>query len=369
MTILRTLNPFLYWAQNEQNVYLKVDLMNVQDPKINIETKSLEFECQGTGAHGNNRYSFHLDFYDKLNTDKTKFNILDKHVTFLLVKAECDWWPRLISQPQKPHWLKIDFDKWQSPEDMNDNEQVGDLLTDHAGILDRLQKEEIGYRKEDSRLVYLTCYNFIMYLGFLYVCVVLSMKVLKDGNDFFPKSFETVGSVMYILQAVQFLEVVHPILGIMKGGALMPLLQTVGRGFILFFMLGCEPRVQVEPVTFFLFFVWSAIEIIRYPYYISQLYKKDNKILTWLRYNAWIVFYPLGYCCEMIILYKNLILIDQSRKWSMELPNAFNFIFNFAFALRIYMLFIITPGIITLMAHMNKARRQKFSSKGKLKQK
>lgn len=63
------------------------------------------------------------------------------------MKHKNEWWPRLISQPQKPQWLKIDFDRWQSPDDMSENEQVGDIFKNHPDIFDRLQKEELGYTK------------------------------------------------------------------------------------------------------------------------------------------------------------------------------------------------------------------------------
>ena len=57
-----------------------------------------------------------------------------------------DWWPRLISQPQKPAWLKIDFDRWES-EDLNDDDDVRDVREDYPNSYDQLQREEFGYKK------------------------------------------------------------------------------------------------------------------------------------------------------------------------------------------------------------------------------
>ncbi|KAL3278146.1 hypothetical protein HHI36_013489 [Cryptolaemus montrouzieri] len=368
MTNISTLHPFVYWAQNEKQIYLKVDLINVQEPQIEIEAKYIQFSCSGTGAQGNNKYHFSLNFYDEVNTEECNYKILDKYVTFVIVKKKIDWWPRLISQPLKPQWLKIDFDRWQSPEDMNENEHVGDILKDHNDIFDRLQKEEMGYRKEDSRKVYLTFYNLIMYLGFLYICVVLVVKSMKEGANFFPKGFETVATPMLIMQGLQLLEIIHPLLGIMKGGALMPLLQISGRCFMLFILNSCDTRIQSHPVTYVLFLVWSGIEIIRYPYYLSQLYKLNNKMLEWLRYNAWIIFYPIGFFCELTVFFKNLPFLDETHKWSIEMPNSFNFIFNSSFMLRVHILFFAPPTMIMLLWHMYLARKQKFSA-NKLKRK
>lgn len=192
------------------------------------------------------------------------------------------------------------------------------------------------------------------------------MKFLKDGGDFFPRAYEHVGTAFYIMQAAQCIEVIHPILGIMKGGALMPFFQIAGRAFVLFLMIGKEPKVQSEPVLFVLFLAWSSIEIIRYPYYISQLYKKENKIITWLRYSAWIVLYPVGMISEAIINYKNLALIHETQKWSIAMPNPLNFTFSFEYFLRCYLFILTVPTSIVLILHMHRQRKQKLGG-GKLK--
>lgn len=102
-----------------------------------------------------------------------------------------------------------------------------------------------------------------MYIGFLYVVCVLCIKYAKDGSDFIPETYDAVGPALKFLQLLQFLEVMHPLFGYVKGGMLMPLLQIGGRFFILFLMLEFEPRIQKMPVTFFLFLAWAAVELIR----------------------------------------------------------------------------------------------------------
>lgn len=103
-----------------------------------------------------------------------------------------------------------------------------------------------------------------MYIGFIYIACVLCIKFAKDGANFFPTVYETVGPAMKFFQLLQFLEVMHPMFGYVKGGVFMPFLQVTGRIFILFLMVDQEPRIQKMPVVFYLFLAWSAIEIIRY---------------------------------------------------------------------------------------------------------
>lgn len=73
--------------------------------------------------------------------------MIDRQVDFVLKKRSKNWWPRLTGQPQKPPWLKIDFDKWVS-EDMDDVEEtMRDICQDYPDMYDKLHKQEFGYRK------------------------------------------------------------------------------------------------------------------------------------------------------------------------------------------------------------------------------
>lgn len=72
--------------------------------------------------------------------------VTDHKIDLILPKVEKGWWPRLTSQPIKPAWLKVDFDKWQSEDDLLD-EEVRDIREDYPGLYDNLQKQEMGYIK------------------------------------------------------------------------------------------------------------------------------------------------------------------------------------------------------------------------------
>lgn len=65
---------------------------------------------------------------------------------FVIKKESKGWWPRLIGRPQKPAWLKVDFDKWQSEDDIIE-EKHRDILTDYPDIYNKVLKEEYGYLK------------------------------------------------------------------------------------------------------------------------------------------------------------------------------------------------------------------------------
>lgn len=205
----------------------------------------------------------------------------DNKIDFTLAKAEKGWWLRLTSHPQKPAWLKIDFDRWQSEENLSDEDDTRDIRNDYPDLYEQLQKEEMGYKRgklcvvhfkllqiliqfsEDIKKVYLIFYNLFMFVGFFYICLVMSVRYLRDGIDSIPGTYDAVGGAMKFIQLLQFLEVMHSMFGYTKTFLLASFLQVGGRNLILFALIEAEPRLQPKPVVFYLFAVWSAIEIVR----------------------------------------------------------------------------------------------------------
>ena len=71
----KTLSPFVYWAQSNRDLTLRVDLKDVKDPDITIEEEEIEFSCVGVGSQGLQKYEFLLEFYlpvDKESAEQAK---------------------------------------------------------------------------------------------------------------------------------------------------------------------------------------------------------------------------------------------------------------------------------------------------------
>ncbi|KAK4883221.1 hypothetical protein RN001_006540 [Aquatica leii] len=364
------LSPFVYWAQSEDNLFIKVDLKDVKNPEVKLEERKLQVEAKGVGAHGINSYGFSLDFYSEINCDASVCKVLDSKIDFNIVKVEKSWWPRLTSKPQKPGWLKIDFDRWQSEDDANsEEERVRDVRDDYADLYEKLKKEEFGYTKEDLKKVYLIIYNLLMFVGFTYVVSVLGVRYLRDGADFYPEVYDVLGSTIRYLHILQFSEVILLLIGWKPGAFLPSILQIGGRLLIIYLLIEPEPRLQIDSCIFFLYLVWSAVEIIRYPYYIMQVCKIKVSFLTWLRYTVWIVLYPIGFTCEGTVLYKSIPFLDDSKRFSISMPNPYNITFSLVTVIRIYLLLFFIPTVYVLMSHMYKARAKKYGTKSWKKQK
>lgn len=204
-------------------------------------------------------------------------------------------------------------------------------------------------------------YNLYQFIAYFYIVLVLSITLSRDGfNEVSKITYKTVGAAMRSSQALQYLEFLHALVGYTKGSALFPFLQVTGRNFVLFAIIHAESRIHEMPVVFILFMVWSLVELIRYPYYIIALVKKDIPWLTWLRYSIWIVLYPLGVLCEGTILLRSLPFFEETKRFSIELPNKWNFTFDMVSFMKFYMGLVLLPGLYFVMKHMTKLREKKL---------
>lgn len=116
-------------------------------------------------------------------------------------------------------------------------------------------------------------------------------------------------------------------------------------------------------VHFLQYFNSYPFFLFRYPFYITQLYKKNIYILTWLRYTIWIPLYPLGILCESIVILRSIPYFEETQRFTISLPNEWNFAFDMPSLLRIYLLLLTFPATFFLMSHMYKLRTVKLRPK------
>ena len=208
--------------------------------------------------------------------------------------------------------------------------------------------------------LYLIIYNLVQFCGFSYIFFTLASLWLHDGNvyrNFYP----IVGPLFLIFQALQLLEILHTLLGLTRGSALFPFIQINGRLVVLYLLIEKMPHMHQKQSVFFLLLVYSIVECIRYPYYLSSLMKLNIKPLTVLRYTAWIPLYPAGIFLEAVVACQNLAKLDQTGKYSYPLPNALNWSFHMPSMLRFYLAVLIWPLGYTLMSHMYRQMKKTLS--------
>ncbi|KAK5583026.1 hypothetical protein RB653_004616 [Dictyostelium firmibasis] len=182
---------------------------------------------------------------------------------------------------------------------------------------------------------YLTIYNSIQTVGWYYVIFLMVWRSLNLG--FLPSlqtTYISLGSTVCFLQLLAFLEILHVLLGFTKSSLIPTLSQVFGRNHVLLVALAYTPEVQQHWGVWLMFFIWGVSELIRFPYYLYG--NNSPKLLTWLRYNAFIVLYPLGFGAENVLWYKMLPVILERRIHFIDMPNQFNFAYNYYYFLLVW---------------------------------
>lgn len=98
----------------------------MKEPKIDLKSQSLTFS--GFSVSLKRAYALTLEFYAEVDEAASKYNHTQKNIQFVLRKKELkeEFWPRLLKDSKKVHFLKTDFDKWVD-EDEQDEAPEEDL--------------------------------------------------------------------------------------------------------------------------------------------------------------------------------------------------------------------------------------------------
>jgi prostaglandin-E synthase len=118
------LNPELLWAQRENEVYLTINVPDVTNPKIDLTEQTLFFAGDSAGK----KYEVQLEFYESIDPEvfplafigqQSKKAVTPRQIVLILAKKEQgkSWWPRLLKNSKKPHFLKTDFARWKDEDE------------------------------------------------------------------------------------------------------------------------------------------------------------------------------------------------------------------------------------------------------------
>uniref|UniRef100_G3PY34 Very-long-chain (3R)-3-hydroxyacyl-CoA dehydratase n=1 Tax=Gasterosteus aculeatus TaxID=69293 RepID=G3PY34_GASAC len=345
---MQILTPHVYWAQRHAEIYLRVDLSDAKVRRVHIaDTHALThlaFTAQGHGAKGENEYEFSLEFFEAVRPEEynIKHKSTQRQVDIKIKKQEERWWDRLTLQGKKPLFLAPDFDRWL---DESDAEMELQAKRDYHGVI----FHSGGENKQDKFIPpassaylglkkgYLFMYNLVQFLGFSWIFVNMTVRLFILGQDSFYDTFHTTADMMYFCQMMAVLEVINPLLGLVKTGFFPAMIQVAGRNVILFVIFGSLEEMQNKPVVFFVFYLWSTIEIFRYPFYMLACISTEWKLLTWLRYSLWIPLYPLGVVAEAVAVIQSLPIFDETRLFSFPLPALLGHSLSFSYTLQLYL--------------------------------
>ncbi|KAJ5945661.1 hypothetical protein N7454_002500 [Penicillium verhagenii] len=138
---MSTAQPEVTWAQRSSadqadRNYLYVSIKAAEVPK---EEAKLELTATNVSFTGASRkgvtYKTSLDLFGEIDTENSKVNHTDREVELVLRKKELkeEFWPRLLKEAKKVHFLKTDFDKWVD-EDEQDEAPEDDYANNFGGM-------------------------------------------------------------------------------------------------------------------------------------------------------------------------------------------------------------------------------------------
>jgi len=213
-------------------------------------------------------------------------------------------------------------------------------------------------------VAYLLLYNVAMAAGWTSIGWAACRETLNKGD--LKYVFRATERSLFIFQTAALMEVIHPILGLVKTSVILTLFQVSSRIFLIWGVLSPVPKTQNSYGFIMLLFAWTITEIIRYSYYAFKQVSPKTDIggdgrdlspyfLTYLRYTLFIVLYPLGVTGEIMSIIRALPIVKDSDLYSWGLPNSWNISFNYY-----YILLTILPLYIVifpqLYSHMFRQR-------------
>jgi very-long-chain (3R)-3-hydroxyacyl-CoA dehydratase len=143
-----------------------------------------------------------------------------------------------------------------------------------------------------------------------------------------------------IFQSFQAIEILFSLFGLVGGSAVFSLMQIIGRLMIVFCFIDLEMQSNIY---WNIVLCWSLADIIRNLFYLCK-----NSFTGFLRYNCFILLYPIGVTGEVRAIENNL------RKNNYESN-------EYVIALRTLQVVIIC-GLFVLYTHLLKQRRKYYLS-------
>lgn len=132
------LPPPVAWAQRKNVIFLTICLEDCRNPVIKLEENKIFFK--GTGGTEKKDYEYTYELFKEIDTEKSRSFPRDRNIELILVKKEeGPYWPHLLKQKVKQHWLKIDFSRWKDEDDSEDegegqNQDLEEMMRQMGGL-------------------------------------------------------------------------------------------------------------------------------------------------------------------------------------------------------------------------------------------
>ncbi|CAJ2654345.1 very-long-chain (3R)-3-hydroxyacyl-CoA dehydratase 2 [Trifolium pratense] len=203
--------------------------------------------------------------------------------------------------------------------------------------------------------LYLLAYNSFQAIGWTVSLIIILYNLLSTSS--ITGTYASAGTLVSFLQCAAFLEVIHGAIGLVPSGVLLPLLQWGGRTHFLLAIVRGIHQVQELPSVFITFLAWSISEVIRYSHYAFSCSGNCPSWITYIRYTAFIVLYPIGvFPGEMWLMYQALPIIKKNNIYADSFSSL-----PFSYYDFLKVVLVVYPFLwFKLYLHLFKQRRSKL---------
>jgi hypothetical protein len=112
------------WAQrssateaDKNYIYLTISVPDVPPKSLKLALKPTGLVFTGTSETKKTTYHLEMEFYSEIDVDNSKTHHTPANIQLVLRKKELkeEYWPRLLKDSAKVHYLRTDFDKVCDP--------------------------------------------------------------------------------------------------------------------------------------------------------------------------------------------------------------------------------------------------------------
>ncbi|KAH9807841.1 Protein wos2 [Teratosphaeria destructans] len=138
-----TITPEVTWAQRssktdaeKNHIFLTIAVPDVDPKKIKLDVQPTFLEFSGFSESKKADYHVKLEFYAEIDPAASKVNHSGRAVELVLQKKELneEYWPRLLKDKAKVHFLKTDFDKWVDEDEQDAIPEDDDYMSRMGGM-------------------------------------------------------------------------------------------------------------------------------------------------------------------------------------------------------------------------------------------
>ncbi|KAL2759656.1 hypothetical protein ACRALDRAFT_1039166 [Sodiomyces alcalophilus JCM 7366] len=124
-----TATPEVLWAQrssatdaDKNYIYLTISVPDIPPSNLKLDLKPEGLSFEGHSDTLKKSYKVDLEFYAEIDTEKSKIHHTGKNVEMKLQKKDLkeEYWPRLLKDSKRVHFLKTDFDKWVDEDEQDE---------------------------------------------------------------------------------------------------------------------------------------------------------------------------------------------------------------------------------------------------------